>query len=88
MGVCDDLERWEQGWEGGRLNWEGIFVYLGLIHAAQQQKLTQHCKAIILIKKVKLKTNEQNSQSLPPSFAFSWVKKQSKPEHFRIEHPW
>ena len=32
---------------GGKLKREGIYVYLELIHAVAQQKLT-HCKAIIL----------------------------------------
>ena len=27
---------------------EGVYVYAWLIHFAVQQKLTQHCKAIIL----------------------------------------
>ena len=43
--LCDDLERWGGG--GRRLEREGIYVYLRLIHVAVQQKLTQHCKAII-----------------------------------------
>jgi len=33
---------------GGRLKREGIYVYLELIHIVVQQKLTQHCKVIIL----------------------------------------
>ena len=41
--LCDDIE----GWVGGRLKREGIYVYIWLIHVAVQQKLTQHCKAII-----------------------------------------
>ena len=44
---------------GGRLTREGIHVYLQLIHAVVQQKLTQHCKAIILqLKKKKKRKNE------------------------------
>ena len=35
---------------GGRLKREGIYVYIYLIHSAQQ-KLTQCCKIIILQKK-------------------------------------
>jgi len=31
---------------------EGIYVYIWLIHVVVQQKLTQHCKAIILHKKI------------------------------------
>ena len=33
---------------GGRLNREGKCVYLQLIYFIVQQRLTQHCKAIIL----------------------------------------
>ena len=32
---------------GGSFKRKGIQVHIGLIHAAVQQKLTQHCKAII-----------------------------------------
>ena len=41
-------QRSEMGQVGGSLKKEGIYVYLGLIHAIVQQKLTQHFKAIIL----------------------------------------
>ena len=48
--LCDHLEGWDR--EGGREGQEGgdmgIYVYIWLIHFAIQQKLTQHCKAIIL----------------------------------------
>ena len=33
---------------GRRLKKDGIYVYIQLIHFVVQQKLTQHCKAIIL----------------------------------------
>ena len=33
---------------GGRLKREGIHVCLWLIHIVVQQKLTQHCEAVIL----------------------------------------
>ena len=36
------------GWMGGRAKREGLYVYIELIHFIVQQKLTQHCKAIIL----------------------------------------
>ena len=42
-------------WVGGRLKREGIYVYLWLIHAVVQQKLTQHCKAVILQLRNKVK---------------------------------
>ena len=43
----------------GRLKREGIYLYLQLIHIAVQQKLTQHCKAIILQLKINLKINKK-----------------------------
>ena len=48
--LCDHLEGWDrEGWretqEGGDM---GIYVYVQLIHSVIQQKLTHHCKAIIL----------------------------------------
>ena len=46
---CDHLEGWDR--EGGREMQEGgdmgIYVCIQLIHFVIQQKLTQHCKAII-----------------------------------------
>ena len=47
--LCDDLEG-RVGWEGGvegKLKREGMYVYIQLIHVAQQ-KLTQHCKVILI----------------------------------------
>ena len=47
--LCDDPEGWDR--EDGREAQEGhmgIYVYLQLIHFVVQQKITQHCKAIIL----------------------------------------
>ena len=49
--LCDDLDGWDGGVEG-RLKREGTHVYLRLIHVVVQQKLTQHCKAIILQSKI------------------------------------
>ena len=50
LDICDDLEGWDR--EGGREAPEGgdmrTYVYIQLIHFVVQQKLTQHCKAIIL----------------------------------------
>ena len=40
---------------GGRFQREGIYVYIELTHFIVQQKLTQHCKAIILQLKKKIK---------------------------------
>ena len=48
MLLCDDLEGGPEV-EGGRSHKkEGIYVRIQLIHVVVQQKLTQHCKAIIL----------------------------------------
>ena len=51
MVLCDHLEGWER--EGGRRETQegrdmGIYVYVQLIHFVVKQKLTHHCKAIIL----------------------------------------
>ena len=54
---CDHLEGWDR--EGGREAQEGgdmgdicihmgIYEYIQLIHFVIQQRLTHHCKAIIL----------------------------------------
>ena len=48
--LCGDLDGWDGG-RGGREVQEGggIYIYIySLIHFVVQQKLTQHCKAIIL----------------------------------------
>ena len=48
--LCDPLEGWDR--EGGRETQDegdmGIYVYVQLIQFVIQEKLTQHCKAIIL----------------------------------------
>ena len=48
--LCDQLEEWDR--EGGREMQEGgdmgTYVYVSLIHFVIKQKLTHHCKAIIL----------------------------------------
>ena len=55
---------------GGRIKREQVYVYLWLIHVAVWQKLTKHCKAIILHFKTKNsnrhthKNNEQKMQNL------------------------
>ena len=48
---------------GGRLKREGMYLYLPLIHTVVQQKLTQHCKAVILKKKKKKNQEERNMLS-------------------------
>ena len=45
MVLCDDIESWVRG----RLKQKEI--YIQLIHMAVEQKLTQYCKAIILLLK-------------------------------------
>ena len=45
---CDDLEACE-GEEGGRLLGEGVYVIRKLIHFVVLQKLTQQCKATVLV---------------------------------------
>ena len=52
--LCDDLEAWDAGARGCSLRgslkrgWGYIYMYVGLIHAVVQHKLTQHCQAVIL----------------------------------------
>ena len=45
--LCDDLEGWD-GW-GREVKREEIYDYIELIHFVVQQKLTQHCKTIIVV---------------------------------------
>ena len=46
--LCDDLEGgMEGGRVGRRLMREGIYAYMELVHFVSQQKLSQHCKAVI-----------------------------------------
>lgn len=52
MSNPDDLDGWDWG-EEGRSQREGIYVYISLIHFIAQQKVTQHCKAIVLQFKIK-----------------------------------
>ena len=48
-----------QGGVGGRLKRQEMYVYLWLMHVVVQQKLTQHCKEIVLqLKKKKNKGTE------------------------------
>ena len=46
--LCGDLEGRDGVGVGGRLTRKGIYVYIQQIHFVVQQKLTQHCKAIIV----------------------------------------
>ena len=39
--------RGRMGWMGQRITWEGMDVYLELIHSVEQQKPTQYYKATI-----------------------------------------
>ena len=48
-------------WVGGDGKREGICVYLWLIHAAVQQKLTQYYKATILQLKINFKKGYHSS---------------------------
>ena len=56
-----------RGWVGRRRKREGIYVYIQPIHFIVQQKLTQHCKAILsqLKKKKKKKDVSSHSPSRP-----------------------
>ena len=51
--LYDDLDGWEGSrWEGGPRKRGYLYTYK-MIHFIVQQKLTQHCKAIIFKKKKK-----------------------------------
>ena len=50
----------KRGWTVGRLKREKIHVYISVIHLVVRQKLTQHCKAVILKKKKRKKRKKRN----------------------------
>ena len=45
--LCDDLQGWDGGEAGGRSK-RDRYVCVRLIHFTAEQKLTQHCKLVIL----------------------------------------
>lgn len=48
MVFCDDLDEWDVG-RGGRFKRAGIYIHILIADSHKfTQKLTQHCKAIIL----------------------------------------
>ena len=68
--LCGELEGWAKG-VGGRSEREGTCVYLKLIHLVVRQKLTQHCKAIILqLKKKKSDWNDSQAEEFGASDLF------------------
>ena len=63
LALCDDLTLHRQdGWRGGRLEREGIYVYLQLIHTAVRRKPTKHSKAIFLQLKKKINKGMSTEQ--------------------------
>ena len=56
---CDDLDGWVGVGVGGRSKRVGVQVYIQLIHFTVQHKLRQHCKAIILQLKKKMKHSRE-----------------------------
>ena len=44
--LCDHLEGWDGGETEERLEREGTYVYLWLIHVGVRQKVTQCCKQL------------------------------------------
>ena len=72
--LCHDLEGWDGAGVGAGLKREEMYVYMQLIYVVVQQKLTQHCNAIILQIKIKtkvLKNSLGNTReitlSIPPT---------------------
>ena len=59
MVLSNNLEGWDRGGMGRTSQREGIYVHVELIHAVIQQRLTQHCKALIL----QLKINKDKSRN-------------------------
>ena len=73
LALCDDLEG-QDGRRGGRLEREGIYVYLQLIHIAVRQKPTKHHRAIFL----QLKTNKRMSkQQLWKQYSVTYCEEQN-----------
>lgn len=71
--LYDDPKGWDGGGQEEVSRGGGIYVYLYLIHVVTQQKLSQHCKVIILQLKVKSKMNTLKSKK---------QNKQKKQNHF------
>ena len=46
--LCGNPGGWDEGSVGGISEKERIYVYIYMIHLVVQQKVTQHCKAVIL----------------------------------------
>ena len=64
---CDDLEGWDGG--GGREGKEGGYAgNTETIHFVVQQKLTQHCKAVIL----QVKKKKEKKSTVPSPF-LAWM---------------
>ena len=57
---------WGGGWLEVRLKRKGTCVYLELIHLTVQQKLTQHCKAMIFQLKINFLKKEGGSDPCFP----------------------
>ena len=56
--LCDDQEGWRGGVVGGRLQRDGMYVYVQLIHVVVCQKLTHYKPIILQLKKKKLLRGE------------------------------
>ena len=63
--LCGDLDGWDGGDVAGKEVQEGqdicTHVHIEGVHTVVQQKLTQHCKAIILQLKINLKNKIQKN---------------------------
>ena len=61
------------GGVGEGLKREGIYVYLKVIHVIVQQKLTQHCKAIILPLRHKLQKKKKKKEHQGGGGVLTWA---------------
>ena len=83
---CDDLGgRDGDGGVGGMLKRKRIYVYTQLIHIVVQQKLTQHCKEIILqFKKNFFNKNRRKKKSIAALISLFHISSHLP----RLHRPW
>ena len=68
QGLCINLEGWDGEGDGKKIQREGIYVYLWLIHVEVWQKATEFCKVIILQLKNKYTLKKKKGYM----YTYSW----------------